>query len=187
MSTLVLVFLTALHANSLLLMVLADTPLGRPIMGGKGLLAFASLALLAAWMARAGAIALPATIPAYLLALGFSSVLLAFAGSLAVGLPQVIPRRLRRLRASLPVLVAILATLSFSLLQPAGQPSPGAALLLCAASAALAFAAVAVMPALRERLNASDPPVFLRGAPVDILCAGFVALAAMGVAGSLPW
>lgn len=187
MSKLLLVFLTALHVNSLLLMALADAPLGRPIMGGKGLQGFAGLALVAAWLVLAGAPRPPATIQAYLLALCFSSVLLAYAGSIANGLPKSIPTRLRQLRALLPLAVAIAATASLATVQASGRLGLGEVLLLCGAASALVLAAMVVTPALRERLDASDPPALLRGAAIDILCAALLALAGTGIARLLPW
>lgn len=94
--------------------------------------------------------------------------------------------RMLALRVHLPLLVANLAVLLFALLDHR-RPHQLAQTLGFCVGASLALLLVRVLFfSLQERLSATDLPSIMRGAPIALLTAGIMSLAAMGFARWLP-
>jgi electron transport complex protein RnfA len=186
MNDLLLLFLGAAYLENLVLALYFDPQQPQPVPRPTAMLASAGALLLVAtlWHRFAAIVPAPAQARTFELALAFMTV--AIAGALSVG-----DRSWRessanqRIRRCLPPLVANIAVLAFAVLDHR-RPHPLAETLLACLGASVVFVlAMSAFAALRHRLQAADAPLLLRGAPIQLLTAALMSLAAMGFAGIL--
>jgi electron transport complex protein RnfA len=188
MIDLLLIFLGAAYLENLVLAIYFDPqhdgPEPRPyvLLGSAGLL----LVMATLWQVYPQALPAPPQARSFELALAFMTS--AIASSLCLGDRPAWRGRTAddRLRNLLPLLVANLAVLAFAALDQRRAHGLGETLAACL-TLTLAFAlATVAFTALRHRLLASDTPAAWRGAPIQLLTAALMALAAMGFAGIAP-
>ena len=94
--------------------------------------------------------------------------------------------RMHALRVHLPLLVANVAVLLFALLDHRRAHDLVQTLGFCFGASLALLLVRALYSSLQERLLAADLPPVLRGAPIALLTAGIMSLAAMGFARWLP-
>lgn len=94
--------------------------------------------------------------------------------------------RMLALRVHLPLVVANVAVLLFALLDHRRAHPLAQTLGFCAGVSLALLLVRALFSSLQERLLAADLPPTLRGAPIALLTAGIMSLAAMGFARWLP-
>lgn len=189
MTDFLLIFLAAAYVNNLLLIAFFDRAIDASVRHVDGVSIFAGLVLTvitglhtmlpSSW-------APPSQAKAFLLALAFTTTVLAIAKSSDIA-PRLVRPGLFLLRKHLPLLVANLAVLLFAVLDRSPAIALPATLGFCVV-ASLAFQLALVLASdLHDRIDMAAVPRILRGEPITILTAGLMALALTGAIGSVPW